>query len=158
MNKMNVTKTRELDLCVSCEICRAACSADAIQMNYKTGQFLPYVDSEKCTGCGNCLHVCPGIDIDPSDLRHKKISIDMLDGPYLESYIAYANNSKIRQNSASGGVVTQLILELINRNEYDYAFVLHFNSYNDMPARLKATNQIDEIINSAKSKYVPVSV
>jgi len=158
VKKSNVMRTRELDLCVSCEICSATCPRNAIRMDYKFGQFLPIVEDKNCTNCGLCLDICPGIDIDPLKLRYKKFSNDVFDGHYLESYTAYSNDPDIRKNSASGGLITNLIIELIKNKEFDVAFVLDFDRFNGKPARLKATNDINEILNAAKSKYIPASV
>ena len=158
MQKSNVMKTRELDLCTSCEICAAVCPKGAIIMEYKYGQFLPKVNDEKCTKCGLCLKLCPGIDIDPLKLRQEKISNHIIDGDCLESYTAYSNDPEIRINSTSGGLITTLIIELIKNKEFDDVFVLDFDKFDGKPARLKATNNINEIINAAKSKYIPASV
>jgi len=158
MGELNVMKTRELDLCTSCEICLAVCPTNAIAMEDKFGQFLPKVDDEKCKNCGLCLELCPGIDIDPLKLRYRKISNDIFDRPCLESYTAYSNDSEIRKNSASGGLITNLIAELIKNKEFDAVFVLNFDKFDGKPARLKATNEINEILNAAKSKYIPASV
>ena len=158
MERLNVMKTRELDLCVSCEICSAACPKDAVTMENEIGQFLPTVDDEKCTNCGLCLEICPGIDIDPFELRREKISDNTFDGHCLESYTAYSNDPEIRKNSASGGLVTNLITELIKNEDFDAAFVLDFDKSDGKPARLKATDNINEILKAAKSKYIPASV
>ena len=158
MEKLDVTKTRRLDLCLSCEICSAVCPADAIAMEYRAGQFLPGIDDGKCTDCGLCLEICPGIDVDPFELRYKDVADDMFDGPCLESYTAYSNDPDIRKISTSGGLITTLIIELIRNKEFDAAFVLPFDIFTSKPARLTATKEISEIINSAKSKYIPASV
>lgn len=46
--------------CTQCEDypCVEACSVNALSMSPKTGAVL--VDEEKCTGCGECIEVCPG--------------------------------------------------------------------------------------------------
>ena len=158
MEKLNVLKTRNLDLCISCEICSAACPMEAITMEDKFGQFLPKIDDEKCNKCKICLELCPGIDINPSMLRNEKIFNNMLDGQCLESYTAYSNNLKIRKNSASGGLITNLITELMKNKDFDSVFVLNFDKFDGKPARLKETHKIDEILKAAKSKYIPASV
>lgn len=158
MKKLSVTKTRELGLCLSCEICSAACPEGAITMESRFGQFLPRVDDGKCADCGLCLEICPGIDVDPFELRYEKISDSKLDGPCLESYTAYSNNPDIRENTTSGGSITTLIIELIKNKEFDAAFVLPFDTFAGKPARLKATKEISEILSACKSKYVPASV
>ncbi len=158
MEKLSVTKTKNLNLCVSCEICSAVCPEGAITMEYGNGQFLPKVDDERCTECGLCLEFCPGIDVDPSGLRYRTISNDMFTGPCLGSYTAYSNDPGIRKNSTSGGLITNLVVELIRNEQFDAAFILDFDKFDGKPARLKATNNADEIVNAAKSKYVPASV
>ena len=158
MEKVNVKKTRQLGLCLSCEICMAVCPADAIAMEYKFGQFLPKVNEEKCSNCGHCLAVCPGIDLDPSELGCKKDFIEAFMGNCLECYTAHSKNFSIRQKSSSGGLVTTLVTELMKNKEFDAAFVLDFDKFIGKPARLKATNEINEILKSAKSKYIPASV
>ena len=158
MKNLNVSLTRKLDLCVSCEICFATCPEFAISMENKNGQFLPKVNDEKCTNCGLCFRYCPGIDIDPSHIRFKKISRSLFDGPYKNIYVAYSNDGEIRKNSTSGGLLTTLILNLIKNNEYDGAFVLNFDKFDNYPARLVLTNKSLEIFNAAKSKYIPASV
>lgn len=127
-------------------------------MEYGQGQFLPQVDQEKCIECGLCLELCPGIDINPFLPKYDKVTPDAFDGPCLESYTAYSRDARIRENSVSGGLITALITELIRTKEFDAAFVLSFNNFDGSAARLRATNNIEEMFNAAKSKYVPASV
>lgn len=158
MNKSDVMQTRELGLCVSCEICSAACAEDAIIMENIGGQFLPEVDYTKCTNCGLCLEICPGIDLDPFGLLNQETSDAMFDGPWLAIYTAHSGNLDIRKNSTSGGLISTFLIELIKANEFDVAFVLSFDTFDGKPARLEATSEIQDILNSARSKYIPTSV
>jgi len=154
----NVEKTRQLDLCVSCEICSAVCPNGAIKMESKFGQFLPVIDNEKCLNCGMCLEFCPGINIDPLNLKSKEVSNNIFEDHCLESYTAFSNNLNIRKKSTSGGLITTLVVELIKNKEFEKAFVLPTNLSDNELARIKATNKIDEVLKSSKSKYIPVSV
>lgn len=158
MEKSNILKTRELDLCTSCEICLATCPEEAITMENKFGQFLPKVDDRRCKKCGLCLELCPGIDTDLQKLEYEKTSRNMFDGPCLESYTAYSNDPEIRKNSTSGGLITDLTTNLIKNKEFDAAFILDFDKFEGRPARLNITNNINKILKAAKSKYIPASV
>lgn len=159
MNKSNVAKTRELDLCVSCGICKASCPKNAIVMEYNSGQFFPKIDKKKCVNCGLCLKTCPGIDLDYLNLRNRNsLTEDAFVGKLIESYTVHSNNTGIRKKSASGGFITTLIIELIKKKEFDYAFVLVFDKYEYKLAKLKPVNNLEEILRSVKSKYIPASV
>nr|WP_319374729.1 Coenzyme F420 hydrogenase/dehydrogenase, beta subunit C-terminal domain [uncultured Methanobacterium sp.] len=155
----NVEKTKELDLCISCEMCYAVCPEKAIKIHFQKGQFLPEVD-QKCTFCGKCMLICPGIDIDPFNLRNEpnitETSFDTV-GKCLNVYTTYSKNSKIRDNSSSGGIATDLITDLIESQEYDSAFVLPFDTVDYEPVRLEELNDKKDIFKSAKSKYIPAS-
>jgi len=156
--KNNVEITRDLGLCVSCEICRAVCPQNAIEMEYKFGQFLPKINNQKCSNCGLCKKICPGININSSYIKNSKIAEDILSGKNLKSFTVFSKDRKIRKNSTSGGVVTSLIIELIKKKEYNFAFTLNFKKFSGLQVRLKGTNDINEIFESSKSKYIPVSV
>lgn len=154
----NVMKTRELGVCLSCEICSAGCPKNAITTEYLYGQFLPKVDYSKCSSCGLCLDICPGIDVDISGLRAAEFTDSMFDGPWLDTYTGYSKDLGVRKGSASGGLVTSFMVELLKNREFDTAFVLPFDNLSNQPARLKATEDINELIKCAGSKYIPASV
>ena len=159
MEKNNVEITNELDLCISCEICHAVCPYDAITFILQKGKFIPKIDIKKCTNCGLCLKLCPGIDLDPDKIREKPNQFsDSLIGPIIDCYTAYCNNPDIRSKSTSGGLITSLIINLLEDKIYDSAFVLQFDRYKEEPARLKEIKKPEEIINSSKSKYIPASI
>jgi len=158
INKSDVMQTGDLGLCVSCEICAAACPEDAIIMENAGGQFLPQIDYAKCTNCELCAELCPGIHLDPFGLLKQKTSGAMFDGPWSAIYTAHSRELDIRKNSTSGGLISALLIELIKANEFDAAFVIPFDTFDGKPARLEATNEVQDILNSARSKYIPTSV
>jgi coenzyme F420-reducing hydrogenase beta subunit/polysaccharide pyruvyl transferase WcaK-like protein len=141
-------KTREKNLCISCELCVAICPASAIKMIYEGGQFVPQVDTNICNNCGECLDVCPGIDID--------LKIDV--GSCIESFSAYAKDMDVLLNSTSGGLITQLVIDLLKNDEYKGAFLLNFDMFNGEPARLDLVTGEDDVKKASKSKYLPASV
>ena len=46
---------------IPCDPCVTACNTGAISMTSLSG--LPVLEKEKCTGCGKCAAVCPGLAI-----------------------------------------------------------------------------------------------
>jgi len=45
---------------IPCNPCEAACPFEAIKI---TSPHVPYLDEEKCVGCGSCIPACPGLAI-----------------------------------------------------------------------------------------------
>ena len=85
------------DECYGCTACQFTCPFGAISMqNDHEGFRYPVVDEEKCTGCGKCRRICPGLhDKDRSNIASP------------ESYVIWADD-KIRLDSSSGGAFTLL--------------------------------------------------
>lgn len=158
MKPRTVIETRRLDLCISCELCAAVCPANAIYMGFSRGQYLPVVEEAKCTGCGLCYELCPGIDIDPEGLRFEKAAADTLNGQYRAGYTGFARDLDIRWNSTSGGALTAILLELVGTAEYEQAYVVPPDIPQVHPVRLTALSKPIDIFNAAKSKYLPTSL
>jgi len=117
----NVIKTTQLDLCLSCEACVAVCPVNAISMKLERGQFLPEVNLGLCTNCGICLRVCPGIDLNPLNISKNETYLEYEKKKILACYTTYSKNEVFRKNSTSGGIITNLIYELLKSKEYDGA-------------------------------------
>ncbi len=47
------------DLCVKCDLCYVSCRDSGYQAISLKEDRTPWVDSDKCTGCSLCQHVCP---------------------------------------------------------------------------------------------------
>jgi len=144
-----------MGLCISCEICNPICPVDAIEMEYEEGKFVPYINKDTCINCGKCFMVCPGADL---ELYEGKDFDNRLTGSYIEGYSAYTKNQKILKNSTSGGAISQLLVELLENDHYEGAFVLPFDMFDGEPARLELAKNKEKIKAAAKSKYLPASV
>ncbi len=61
MNKIRPVAVLECWEEIPCDPCVTACKTGAISMSNLSG--LPVLEIEKCTGCGLCAAVCPGLAI-----------------------------------------------------------------------------------------------
>ncbi len=147
MCKDSITLTVKKDLCTSCEICKFICPNNAITMVFKRGQQIPVVDKKKCVCCGICLKLCPGIK--------KK---EYVSEKNVSCYVGQTTNKKILLNSSSGGLVTTMVQHLIRSKKFDFAFLVKEIDYDKKKVDFIVTNNLKEIFNSAKSKYIPVSI
>jgi len=149
------------DLCTGCGTCVALCPEEAIKLtiNEKKGIYVPEIDEEKCNDCGVCYEVCPGHEV---DFRHLNLEIfgkepeDILIGNYLNCYIGHATDYDIRYNSASGGLVTQLLIFALEEGIIDGALVTGMKKDNPLEPEPFIARTREEIIEASKSKYCPV--
>ncbi|MFH1440642.1 MAG: Coenzyme F420 hydrogenase/dehydrogenase, beta subunit C-terminal domain [Candidatus Omnitrophota bacterium] len=159
---MNSIRDLNLDyMCVGCGACACICPLDCINILVSKGQFYPRVDENKCKKCGLCLSVCPGREMRieemakrlwPGNLVYPKI------GSFLKTYIGYSNNQNIRFNSASGGIATSLLIELLNEKYIDGAVVVRMNSENPVFPETFIARTVEEIESAQSSKYCPTSM
>ena len=149
------------NLCTGCGTCVGICPEDALEMmiDHCKGIYTPQVDKGRCSECGLCLEVCPGHSVDFRGLNldfFGKEPEDILLGNYLKCYIGHATNYKIRYNSASGGLVTALLLFALEEGMIDGALVTKMSEDNPLEPQPFIATTREEIILAAKSKYCPV--
>ena len=148
-------------LCTGCGTCIALCPNEAIKLtiNEKKGIYVPKLNEEKCNQCGICYKVCPGHEVDFKNLNLEifgKEPEDILIGNYLNCYIGHSTDYDIRYNSASGGLVTQLLIFALEEGIIDGALVTRMKKDNPLEPEPFIARTKDEIIEASKSKYCPV--
>jgi len=148
------------DLCTGCGTCAGLCPQNIIKMeiDQKKGIYVPIIKGE-CNECMTCIKACPGIGVDFKELnmmifgRQPK---DLLIGNYKDCYIGYSSNEKLRYNSSSGGMVTQILLYLLKEGLIDGALVTRMNPKRPFEPEPFIARTPKEIIESKGSKYCPV--
>ena len=148
-------------LCTGCGTCVALCPEEAIKhtIDKKKGIYIPELDENKCNRCGICYTVCPGHGVDFKQLNLEifgKESEDILIGNYLNCCVGHSTDYDIRYNSASGGLVTQLLVFALEEGIIDGALVTRMKKCNPLEPEPFVARNREEIIEASKSKYCPV--
>lgn len=128
------------ELCTGCRACEWSCPVNCIAMSADEEGFLyPEIDEKKCVQCGKCRDVCAGY-------KHRQDS----PGFQKSAFAAWSRDSKIRQDSSSGGVFYSLAKTRIAAGGvvYGAAFDAGFM------VRHKRITEIKEIPALMGSKYV----
>ncbi len=145
------------NICISCGICKNVCPKSCITYKREKGLFQPLIDNSKCIDCGLCSKVCPGLNM---SFNYSQ-PIDAVYGFVKKSYNAWSRNEECRYKSASGGVISTIISELILNDIYDSAFVVDTYDYSSQVLTKRITKQDitdGDFYNSVpKSRYLPVS-
>jgi coenzyme F420 hydrogenase subunit beta len=148
-------------LCTGCGTCAGICPRDAVDMviDHRRGVYVPRLDEEKCNECGLCFAVCPGHSVDFRQLNidiFGKEPADILLGNYLNCYTGHAADYDIRYNSASGGLVTALLIFALEEGLIDGALVTRMREDRPLEPEPFIARTKEEIVSASKSKYCPV--
>lgn len=163
VNYHNVSEVVKYGLCLGCGMCEVVCPEQAIRIEYEylKGHHIPIIDGDKCTICGLCLKACSGYKVDHKEqniTKFGKIPENPFIGNYEQLLVGHSLDSKFRKNGASGGVVAQLLMNMLDSGEIDAALVVtpnkdDFHSPNIIFAKSKT-----ELLESQGSCYLNVPV
>lgn len=165
MNMNNINYTLKNHQCTGCGICEDVCPKHCIAIVRKNGEYCPILNDAECLGdkCGRCLKVCPGMGLDIVDKSNKiftdtKIKTDDYIGKYISLHTGYSLDESVRYHSASGGIVSQFLIYLLNKGIIDGAVVTGFDEEDHItPVSYIARNE-NEVLKARSSKYCPVSL
>ncbi|HEC34679.1 MAG TPA: coenzyme F420 hydrogenase [Chloroflexi bacterium] len=79
-------------------------------------------------------------------------------GPYRRVFVGYSRVSEIRRRAASGGVLTQTLVYLLEKEKIDGAVVVCQGQPRPWQAEPIIARSVDEVIRASQSVYVPVPV
>ena len=162
MNINNINKTLRADLCTGCGICEGACPMGAISTITTRGNFRPQIGMDKCTDCGRCVKACPGLGVDLVRLANKYLSdatcYDKMVGRFEKCFTGFSNDFEIRYHSASGGMISQFLIWLLENKKIDGAIVTKFDSKNPLLVKTFIARTREDIISARSSKYAPVTL
>lgn len=159
-NISNISKIIDNQMCNGCGTCFSICPTDCISviLDDKNGILKANVDSDQCINCGECLDVCPSNVIDFTlESRENESKYDNFLGYYLNIYTGYSNDETIRYNSTSGGLITTILLYLLDRRDIDGAILVRPNNEKPYLFESYLAKTKEDVINSMGSKYCPIS-
>lgn len=160
----NVSFVVDSGLCTSCGICSGSCPRGCISFKYGRERNIPVVDKEACISCGLCYDVCPGKGINLKNFglnlfgQEHGIKNDLCSGYYLQSYVGHSTDQYIRFHSATGGMVTQFLIWLLEKDEIEGAVVVRYSKQNPLVTEPIIARTKEEILESRSSKYVVLSM
>ncbi len=151
----NLSQIVNTGLCHRCGTCVGMCPHDVLATDedgYPEVRNLSW-----CTSCGLCGRVCPGSDFD-FEKHHQRLygtpgNLKETHGHFLRATVAYSTDNFIRDNSTSGGIVTALVIHMIESGKADGAVVIASDERDLWKGKaILATNR-DEVLSAMKSKY-----
>lgn len=158
----NINKVVRNGLCLQCGTCVSVCPKNCITLTRdKQRNYTPVIDERRCNKCGLCLRVCPGNEfnlenkITQAEPKYKtKWSNEI--GQYIDTFIGYSNEDKVRERASSGGIVSTILLHLLETGKIKGALVVKGSEGRPSDPQVFIARNPKEITDSMQSKYYPV--
>ncbi len=146
-------KVIEQGLCTRCGICVGICPVRVLALDSNRYPTL----SDKCISCGLCNACCPGADVDFPALAKEAggtdYDYDDVQGSIEHNYVSHPASTEVRHSGASGGVVTALLLYLLEKGQIDGAVIVGADPGNPYLTKGILATTPEEIKAGAQSKY-----
>ena len=162
---MNISHTTSNNLCLGCGLCEDVCPASTIHVGIVKGEYHPIIDETKCLGdkCSKCFKICPGLGVSIDNIseqvhRDTDTEKDKYIGRYTQLYSGHCTDEEIRYHSASGGMITGLLVWLLDKGIIQGAVVTRFSEKDHLTPEPFIARTKEELISARSSKYCPVSM
>jgi len=142
-------------LCHRCGSCIGICPTDVLGVD---AEEYPVVENlNACTDCDLCVRVCPGDEFDAPAISQEMFSqpepLEDMHGNFEQAYLAFSTDDDIRSRSTSGGLVSQLLIDLLESQTIDGAVVIASDTEELWKGKPMIARSKSEILAATKSKY-----
>ncbi|MCB0322362.1 MAG: Coenzyme F420 hydrogenase/dehydrogenase, beta subunit C-terminal domain [Bdellovibrionales bacterium] len=143
------------DLCHRCGSCVGICPTNVLGRDEND---FPIVENlGACTDCDLCVKVCPGDEFEVASVAAEQFGyvpdLGDMHGHFNSAYLSFASDSALRKDSTSGGLITGLLLHLLEANVIDGAIVVASDEHDKWKGKPIVARSREELLASTKSKY-----
>lgn len=162
-----VNKIEESNICCGCGVCVGICPNKVLSISWdEYGEYRPNIVNEKCrSSCSLCKEVCPVIEtlsIDSIGNKlygdNKNAKYDEVLGYHLNNYIGYVVNEGEREKSASGGLATWTMCNLLDNKQVDKVITVGTSNREDRLFDFKICATTEQVKECRSSYYYPVEI
>ncbi len=148
-------------LCTHCGTCVGLSNNALIMKSTESGPLPEINELTPLKLSQTCYDACPGKGLNYPGLNEyvfAKHPDNWLMGCYRSLNIGYSNDAKIRKGAASGGVITQTLVYLLEQGLIDGAVLVQQGIPKPWQATPVIAQSIEDIIKCSQSVYAPVPV
>ena len=144
-------------LCTRCGVCDPICPTDVIRFDERA---YPVIETGGCIACGLCVVVCPGVEFDYREAYRERFGLDdppsWLGGVMRSAWLCTSPRADVREAGSGGGVVTQILVGLLEAGRIDGALVVGSDPADPLTPAPMVCRTPAEVIAAAGSKYCVV--
>ncbi len=150
------------NFCTRCGSC-VGLSKGKIVFTDREGEYRPRILEEPDTEqADRLLHACPGKNFDFVHYRNKyyfqPVNYHTYTGPYTSISIGHSNDPVIRAEGASGGIISAVLIWLLENGKIDGAVVTGMSDVEPWLTKPFIATTRQEILDASQSKYIITSV
>lgn len=135
------------DSCTGCGLCESICPINAIEVRNNNYFLRPNINN-RCIDCGKCVTYCPNTEENRESATYNS----------FENVIwGHSTNKDTRYEAASGGIVTELCVYMLNTYEVDYIITAD-EYYNDNNGSYCICNTEEQVRSHKGSKYCLMNI
>lgn len=147
-------------LCTGCGTCVGVCPSKALSVGTtREGTYFPQFAADKCAECCLCIEVCPANSSGAKELNRSifgRLPQSEFLGHFIECYKGYSTAPSIRWSATSGGLITSLLLFLLEKGLIDGALLTRVRRDSPLEAEPFVARTREQVLSAVGSKYVPV--
>ena len=151
----SLSKIVDGGLCHRCASCVGICPTGVLGLDSE--EYPTVKNLAACTDCDLCVKVCPGDEFDINEAYQKvygkPVDITSTHGEFIDALVAHASDPEIQEHSTSGGLVTAILLHLIETGQIDGAAVIISDPDQLWKGKAFIARTREEILSAMKSKY-----
>ncbi|MFW5804968.1 MAG: Coenzyme F420 hydrogenase/dehydrogenase, beta subunit C-terminal domain [Bacteroidales bacterium] len=157
-----LSKVMRSELCSRCGTC-VGLSGGKVVFDNKEKKYLPKITGDIDDNLADRLWAtCPGKDFDfPAYRNHfyaNPSHFHEYTGPYEKMFIGYATDEEVRRNSASGGLLSAVLIHLLDNKQIDGVVTLRMSKKKPWLTEPFIATTKAGIMEAAQSKYIISSV
>jgi coenzyme F420 hydrogenase subunit beta len=153
--KSLISEVHEKNLCGSCGGCVSFCSAHEIGAIEMGENGIPkYANEDNCLNCGICYFICPNISVFDDELK-EKFNWKTPVGNFQRVSVAQSTNDDVKKLATDGGVVTALLLYMLENKVIDGAIVSKKSGTFSREPMIATTKE--ELLQAAGSRFSDLS-
>lgn len=149
-----LSRVEKSDLCAGCGLCETVAEPGTIDMQLLGDGFFRPTLMRPLTSIedGIIAKTCPGLRIEQTDPNGRGYAIW---GPTIGVRAGYATDAALRHHASSGGVLSALLVYLLETGKVDY--VVQTSASPDSPIQNSSIQSIDrdQVYGAAGSRYAP---